>query len=96
MSIVITSDGEYSGNGLALAVKLWDSLRGNEYLQRELNKLSQQLRLDGWINPFLTDLSMYKGLYPEVIPRLSQESGNLVSHLKLACSCYFVKDYKVH
>ena len=34
--IAVTSDGDYSGNGLALAVKLWDLLHSSDYLQREI------------------------------------------------------------
>ncbi|XP_048260684.1 integrator complex subunit 10 isoform X2 [Bombus affinis] len=92
--IVITSDGDYSGNGLALNVKLWDLLHSSDYLQREVGKLSQQLRLDSWLNSFLTDLAMYKGLHHEVLPRLSQEPANLSVHLRLASTCFFLKDYK--
>lgn len=94
--IVITSDGDYSGNGLALNVKLWDLLHSSDYLQREVGKLSQQLRLDSWLNSFLTDLAMYKGLHHEVLPRLSQEPASLSVHLRLASTCFFLKDYKVH
>lgn len=93
---MITSDGDYSGNGLALAVKLWDLLHSSDYLQREIGKLNQQLRLDSWLNSFLTDLAMYKGLHHEVLARLSQEAGNLSAHLRLASTCFFLKDYKVH
>lgn len=94
--IVITSDSEYGGNGLASAVKLWDLLHSNDYLQREVGKLNQQLRLDSWLNLFLTDLAMYKGLHHEVLARLSQEAGSLSAHLRLASTCFFLKDYKVH
>lgn len=75
--IIITSDSDYSGNGLALTVKLWDLLHSSDYLQREIGKLNQQLRLDSWLNSFLTDLAMYKGLHHEVLARLSQEAGNV-------------------
>lgn len=92
--IVVTSDGEYSGNGLALAVKLWDLLHSGDYLQREMGKLNQQLRLDTWLNLFLTDLAMYKGLHREALARLPQEAGNLSAHLRLASTCFFLKDYK--
>ncbi|CAK9821870.1 Integrator complex subunit 10 [Anthophora retusa] len=92
--IVVTSDGDYSGNGLALAVKLWDLLHSSDYLQREIGKLNQQLRLDSWLNSFLTDLAMYKGLHHEVLARLSQEPGGLSVHLRLASTCFFLKDYK--
>ncbi|XP_016912803.1 integrator complex subunit 10 isoform X2 [Apis cerana] len=92
--IMITSDNDYSGNGLALTVKLWDLLHSSDYLQREIGKLNQQLRLDSWLNSFLTDLAMYKGLHHEVLARLSQEAGNLSAHLRLASTCFFLKDYK--
>lgn len=94
--IAVTSDGDYSGNGLALAVKLWDLLHSSDYLQREIGKLNQQLRLDTWLNWFLTDLAVYKGLHHEVLARLSQEAGGLSVHLRLASTCFFLKDYKVH
>lgn len=91
----ITSDSDYNGNGLALAVKLWDLLHSSDYLQREISKLNQQLRLDTWLNPFLIDLAMYKGLHHEVLARLSQESSNLSINLRLASMCFFLRDYKV-
>lgn len=93
-SILVTSDSDYNGNGLALAVKLWDLLHSSDYLQREIGKLSQQLRLDSWLNPFLTDLAMYKGLHHEVLARLSQEGSNLSVNLRLASMCFFLRDYK--
>lgn len=93
--VLVTSDSNYNGNGLALAVKLWDLLHSSDYLQREIGKLSQQLRLDTWLNPFLTDLAMYKGLHHEVLARLSQEGGNLSVNLRLASMCFFLRDYKV-
>jgi len=92
--IIVTSDSDYNGNGLALAVKLWDLLHSSDYLQREITKLSPQLRLDNWLNLFLTDLAMYKGLHHEVIARLS-EGNNLTANLRLASTCFFLKDYKV-
>ncbi|KAG7202000.1 hypothetical protein KM043_004689 [Ampulex compressa] len=92
--VVVTSDGDYSGNGLALAVKLWDLLHASDYLQREMAKLNQQLRLDAWLNPFLTDLAMYKGLHHEVLARLPQEGTCLSAHLRLASTCFFLKDLK--
>ncbi|XP_011874099.1 PREDICTED: integrator complex subunit 10 [Vollenhovia emeryi] len=90
---IITSDSDYNGSGLALAVKLWDLLHSNDYLQREITKLNQQLRLDNWLNLFLTDLAMYKGLYHEVLTRLT-EGNNLSSNLRSASTCFFLKDYK--
>lgn len=90
----MTSDGEYSGNGLGLAIKLWDLLHSSDYLQREMTKLGQQLRFDTWLNPFLVDLGMYKGFHHEVMNRLSQEGGSLMNHLRLASTCFFLKDYK--
>ncbi|XP_066594872.1 integrator complex subunit 10 isoform X2 [Prorops nasuta] len=92
--IIITSDGDYSGNGLAIAVELWDLLHSNEYLQREIGKLSQQLRLDTWLNPFLAELATYKGLHHEIAARLSKENASISVHLRLASSCFFLKDYK--
>lgn len=94
--IIITSDCDYNGNGLALTVKLWDLLHSTDYLQREIIKLNQQLRLDSWLNTFLTDLSMYKGLHHEVLSRLSQEGNSLTVNLRLASTCFFLKDYKVY
>ncbi|XP_012214591.1 integrator complex subunit 10 isoform X2 [Linepithema humile] len=94
VGIIVTSDSDYNGSGLALAVKLWDLLHSNDYLQREVGKLSQQLRLDSWLNPFLADFAMYKGLYQGVLTRLSQESSNLSVNLRLASACFFLKDYK--
>ena len=93
--MAITSDGEYNGNGLTLTVKIWDLLHASEYTQREMLKLNTQFRLDPWLNSFLTDLSMFKGLHHEVLARLPQESNNLCSHLRLASTCFFLKDYKV-
>ncbi|XP_014475271.1 PREDICTED: integrator complex subunit 10 [Dinoponera quadriceps] len=93
--VIITSDNDYSGNGLALAVKLWDMLHSTDHLQREISKLSQQLRLDAWLNLFLTDLAMYKGLHHEVLARLSQENCSLSVNLRLAGTSFFLKDYKV-
>ena len=95
MNIAITSDGEYNGNGLAFAVRLWDLLHASEYLQREMLKLSTQFRLDPWLNLFLTDLAIYKGLHHECLTRLPLEPNNLCSHLRFASSCFFLKDYKV-
>lgn len=95
VGVIITSDSDYNGNGLALAVKLWDLLHSNDYLQRETGKLSQQLRLDSWLNPFLADFAMYKGLYQGVLTRLTQESSNLSVNLRLASAYFFLKDYKV-
>lgn len=92
--LMVTSDGDYNGTGLGIAVKLWDILHSSDYLQREVGKLSQQLRLDNWLAPFLTDLAMYKGLHRDTLGRLSQESGTLSAHLRMASSCYFLKDYK--
>lgn len=92
--IILTSDSEYNGNGLSLAVKLWDLLHSSDFLQREIGKLSQQLRLDTWLNSFLSDLAMYKGLHHEVLARLSQEANNLSTNLRLASTCFFLKDYK--
>ncbi|XP_015176481.1 PREDICTED: integrator complex subunit 10 isoform X3 [Polistes dominula] len=92
--IVITSDGDYSGNGLGFAVKLWDLLHSSDYLQIEIDKLNQQARLDAWLNPFATDLAMYKGLHHEVLTRLTQEGSSLSTHLRFASSCFFLKDYK--
>lgn len=92
---MITSDSDYNGSGLTLAVKLWDLLHSSDYLQREIGKLNQQLRLDAWLNHFLTDLAMYKGLYHEILARLSQEGSSLSANLRLASTCFFLKDYKV-
>ncbi|XP_048510081.1 integrator complex subunit 10 isoform X2 [Athalia rosae] len=94
LALMVTSDGDYNGNGLGIAVKLWDILHSNDCLQREVGKLSQQLRLDTWLSPFLTDLAIYKGLHRDTLARLSQESGSLSTQLQLASSCYFLKDYK--
>lgn len=93
--VIITSDNDYSGNGLALAVKLWDLLHSTDPLQREISKLIQQLRLDAWLNVFLTDLAMYKGLHHEVLARLSKEGGSLSVNLRLAGTNFFLKNYKV-
>ena len=38
LGIIVTSDGEYSGNGLALTVKIYDLIHSSEYLQREATK----------------------------------------------------------
>lgn len=93
--VIITSDNDYSGNGLALAVKLWDLLHSTDHLQRETAKLIQQLRLEAWLNIFLTDLAMYKGLHHEVLARLSQESSSLSVNLRLAGANFYLKNYKV-
>ncbi|XP_058800068.1 integrator complex subunit 10 [Phymastichus coffea] len=91
---VITCDGEYSGNGLALAVRLYDLIHSTEHLQRETVKLVQQMRLENWLNPFLNDLAMYKGMHHELLLRLPQETNSLITQLRLASSCFCVKDYK--
>ncbi|XP_012288471.1 integrator complex subunit 10 isoform X2 [Orussus abietinus] len=91
---VLTSDGEYGGNGLALSIELWDILHSNAHLKRELIKLSKQLRLDPWLYPFLTDLAVYKCMYHHLLPRLQQEEDNLCKNLRLASTCFFLKDYK--
>lgn len=93
-AIIVTSDSDYNGSGLALAVKLWDLLHSSDYLQREISKLIQQLRLDNWLNQFFTDSAMYKGLYREVLGRLA-EGSTLSANLRLASTCFFLKDYKV-
>jgi integrator complex subunit 10 len=95
LGIAITSDGEYSGNGLALAVKLYDLIHSSEYLQRETVKIIQQMRLEPWLNPFLNDLAMYKGMHHDLLLRLPQETNTLCAQLRLASTCFFVKDYKV-
>lgn len=51
--------------------------------------------MDAWLNPFSTDLAMYKGLHREVLTRLSQEGSSLSTHLRFASTCFFLKDYKV-
>ncbi|XP_011505851.1 PREDICTED: integrator complex subunit 10 [Ceratosolen solmsi marchali] len=94
LGITITSDGEYSGNGLALAVKLYDLIHSSEYLQRETVKIIQQMRLETWLNPFLNDLAMYKGMHHDLLLRLPQETNTLCAQLRLASTCFFVKDYK--
>lgn len=95
---VITSDSDYNGSGLALAVKLWDLLHSSDYLQREITKLNQQLRIisgiDNWLNLFLTDLAIYKGLHHEVRARLL-EGNTLSTNIRLACTSFFLKDYQV-
>ncbi|KYN30461.1 Integrator complex subunit 10 [Trachymyrmex septentrionalis] len=91
--VVITSDSDYNGSGLALAVKLWDLLHSSDYLQREITKLNQQLRLDNWLNLFLTDLAIYKGLHHEVRARLL-EGNTLATNIRLACTSFFLKDYQ--
>ncbi|OXU21816.1 hypothetical protein TSAR_001848 [Trichomalopsis sarcophagae] len=93
IGIVITSDGEYSGNGLALAVKLYDLIHSSEYLQRETAKIIQQMRLESWLNPFSNDLAMYKGMHHDLLLTLPQENS-LCAQLQLASTCFFVKDYK--
>lgn len=93
--VIITSDNDYSGNGLALAIKLWDLLHSTDFLQREINKLIQQLRLDAWLNIFLTDLAMYKGLHHQVLARIPKEDRSLSVHLRLAGTNFFIKNYEV-
>ncbi|XP_011344357.1 integrator complex subunit 10 isoform X2 [Ooceraea biroi] len=92
--VIVTSDSEYNGGGLPLAVKLWDLLHSSDFLQREIGKLNQQLRLDSWLNSFLTDLAMYKGLHHEVLARLPQEANSFSANLRMASTCFFLKDYK--
>lgn len=92
---VITCDGEYSGNGLALAVKLYDLIHSSDYLKQESLKLVQQMHLEIWLNPFLNDLAMYKGLHHDLMLRLPQETNTLCAQLRLASTCFSVKDYKV-
>ncbi|XP_063972563.1 integrator complex subunit 10 [Diachasmimorpha longicaudata] len=92
--IILTSDSEYSGYGLTSAVGLWDILHSSEYMKREVTKLSQQtLRLDAWLNPFLIDLAVYKGLHQDALARFPQAGGSLATHLRLASTCFCLKDY---
>ena len=95
LGIIVTSDGEYSGNGLALTVKIYDLIHSSEYLQREATKIIQQMRLDAWLSPFLNDLTMYKGLHHDLLLRLPQEPNNISTHLRMASTCFCIKDYKV-
>lgn len=76
-------------------MKLWDLLHSSDYLQKEISKFNQQLRLDTWLKHFLTDVAMYKGLHHELLSRLQQESSNLSVNLRLASTCFYLKDYKV-
>lgn len=92
--IVLTSDANYSGNGLTLAILLWDILHSNEYMQRETAKIIQQMRLITWINPFSIDLAVYKGLHHEALSRFPQEGSTLSTHLRLASTCYSLQDFK--
>ncbi|KAJ8680759.1 hypothetical protein QAD02_016546 [Eretmocerus hayati] len=94
IAIAVTSDNEYSGSGLPLAVKLYDLIHSNEILQRESLKIIQQMRLDAWLNPFLNDLAMYKGMHHDLLLRLPKETNTLSAQLRLASTCFFVKDYK--
>lgn len=80
---------------MALAVKLYDLIHSSEYLQRETAKLVQQMHLEIWLNPFLNDLAMYKGLHHDLMLRLPQETNTLCAQLRLASTCFSVKDYKV-
>jgi len=75
-------------------VSLWDLLHSTDYLQREVAKLSQQMRLDTWIKPFRTDVSVYKGLHVDALNRFGQEGGFLVTQLRIASTFFAVKDYK--
>lgn len=92
---MLTSDGEYSGSGLSLSVSLWDLLHSTDYLQREVAKLSQQIRLDNWLKPLRTDVSVYKGLHVDALNRFGHEGGLLVTQLRIASTFFAVKDYKV-
>ncbi|KAK0080763.1 hypothetical protein PV325_013352 [Microctonus aethiopoides] len=92
MGIILTSDGDYGGQALSSAVILWDILHSSEFMQREIAKLSLQMHLETWINPFLIDVAMYKGLHHEIL-RFSTESSSLVTKLRLASAYYCLKDY---
>lgn len=94
MGIILTSDGDYGGQVLSSAVILWDILHSSEFMQREIAKLSQQMHLETWINPFLIDVAMYKGLHHEIL-RFSTESSSLVTKLRLTSAYYCLKDYAV-
>lgn len=95
--VLVTSDGEYSGNGLTLAVKLWDLMHtSGEYLQREMAKFSQQLKLENWYNTFLLDLAIHKGMHQEALNRLKMEKNTLVSvQLRLASIFFSLQNYEV-
>lgn len=96
LGIVLTSDSEYNGQGLTSAVLLWDILHSTEYMQREVAKLSSQMRLETWLNPFLTDVAIYKGLHHEVLARCVQESGSLSMKLRLVSTYHCLKEYQVN
>ncbi|XP_043275092.1 integrator complex subunit 10 [Venturia canescens] len=92
--VILTSDSEYCGSGLSLAVSLWDLLHSTDYLQREFAKMNQQMRLDNWMKSFRTDVSVYKGLHVDALNRFGHEGGLLVTQLRIASTFYAVKDYK--
>ncbi|XP_014214813.1 integrator complex subunit 10 [Copidosoma floridanum] len=94
LGVVITCDGEYNGHGLALFVKLYDLVHSTDNMQRECSKIIQQMRLESWLNPFLNDLTMYKGLHHDLLLRLPQETNPVCMQLRMASSCFSVKDYK--
>lgn len=92
---MITCDGEYNGNGLALFVKLYDLINTTDYMQKETAKIIQQMRLESCLNPFLNNLTMYKGLHHDLLLRLPQETNSICMQLRMASSCYNVNDHKV-
>ncbi|XP_034951141.1 integrator complex subunit 10 [Chelonus insularis] len=92
--IVLTSDDDYDGQGLISAVMLWDILNRTELMKREIAKLSQQMHLETWINPFLNDVAIYKGQLHDVLTRFSQVTiKSIAIHLRLASTYFFLKDY---
>ena len=95
-AVIVTSDGDYSGSGLSLAVTLWDLLHATHYLKREFAELCEhQMRLDNWMKPFMTNVAMYKGLYSETLHQLSLEPHTIATELRIASTFYAIKDYKV-
>ncbi|XP_067014792.1 integrator complex subunit 10 [Anabrus simplex] len=53
-----------------MAVRCWDLLHSSEILDREFTKLSQHLRLETWLQGFLIDLALYKGLFDDALTKL--------------------------
>ncbi|KAL7304026.1 hypothetical protein TKK_0003495 [Trichogramma kaykai] len=93
-NIVITCDGEYDGDALILAVKLYDLMNASEVSQKEFVRLIAQLRLNAVLTSFVNDVSLYKNLHRDLLLRLPQEANNISIHLRMASSCFVVKDYK--
>lgn len=93
---VITVDkAEYKEiiNNFTMLVNCWDMLHSSTHLYKEFQKLSADIKLDVWFNPFLIDYSMYKGHYDNCLSRLEQVTDPFLVSIRLANILYLKKDF---